>query len=171
MTLSRALGWALFTIWATWCFALQGVLGHGSSWMPDLGLVLALSLLAHLESGDAPVAALLASLARAAVGVEAPVPLLAGFLLVFALALCVRSVVELSNPLWRALCAGALVFAFQAWLALVHEVRLGSAGLAGAGFAPLAPLPAALTSSALALLAGPLLAHLPGLTPLRRRRW
>lgn len=171
MTVARALGWALFTIWATWCFALQGALAHGGAWMPDLGMVLALSLLAHLEPGDAPVAALLASLARAAVGVEPPVPLVAGFLLVFALALGVRSVVELSNPLWRALCAGALVFAFQAWLALVHEVRLGTAGIDGAGFDPFAPLPAASTSALLALLAGPLLARLPGLTPLRRRRW
>ena len=171
MTLARALGWTLFAIWATWCFALQGSLGRGGAWMPDLGLVLALSLLAHLEADDVPLAAVLAALARASVGVEPPVPLLAGFLLVFALALALRSVVELSNPLWRAFCAGALVFAFQAWLALVHEVRLGAAGIDGAGFAPFAPLPAAATSAALALLAGPLLAHLPGLTPLRRRRW
>jgi hypothetical protein len=171
VTAARALGWALFALWATWCCALQGALGHGAAWMPDLGLVFALSLLAHLEAADAPVAALLATLARASVGVEPPVPVLAGFLLVFALALAVRSVVELSNPVWRAANAAGLVLAFQGWLALVHEVRLRADGVDGAGFDPLAPLPAALTSGLLALAAGPLLARLPGLTPLRRRRW
>lgn len=169
----RWIAWALFCVWAVWLFALSGWLGADSGWarwMPDLGLVLVLSLLAQLETRDAPLLALCAALARASVSAEPHVALLAGFFGIVALALAARSVVELTGPLSRALVCGALVVVFDGWLVLVHRVRVHEV----AGVLPLSVFiawPAGITSALLALVAGPLFAHLPGLTPLRRRRW
>ena len=176
MTSARLVGWGLFTVWSVWSFALQGALGGGGSagrWTPDLGLVLALSLLARLDARDAPWLVLCVALARATLGIEPPIVLLAGVGLVVALALTARSVVELASPLWRAVVATALVFVFDAWLILVHHVRAGTFA-AGEGAATLdlfAAWPVALSSGAFAFAAGALLAYLPGLTPLRSRRW
>jgi hypothetical protein len=170
---ARILAWTLFTVWATWMFALQASWGagnHASHWIPDFGLVLALSLLARLEARDVPVCALLTALARSASSLEPNVALCAGLLVVSSLALAARSVVELTGPLWRTLAAGVLVFAFDAWLMLVHREQLKVHSIEiGLSFASL--WPAAAASALLALFAGPLLAHLPGLSPLRRRPW
>lgn len=169
----RATAWCLFTVWAVWLFALQGWLGAETSlarWMPDLGLVLVLSLVAQLEARDALLLALCAALARMSVSSEPGVALLAGFLGIVGLALTARSVVELTGPVSRALVCGLLVVVFDGWLVLVHSVRAREL----AGPLPLSVLvawPAGITSAVLALVAGPLFAHLPGLTPLRRRRW
>ena len=170
MIVSRGLAWLLFLAWVTWGFALQGWLGGGSRWMPDLGLVLALSLLARLDARGAPLLALCVALARASLSSEPAVALLAGASGVVLLALAARSVVELTGPLWRAAVAGALVFVFDAWLMAVHHVRARDLA-GGLPFDPIAILPAALTSALLALVLGPALVHLPGLSPLRSRRW
>ena len=169
----RLLAWTLFTVWATWMFALEtklGAAGAASRWVPDFGLVLALSLLARLNARDVPICALLTAFARAAFSVEPHAALCAGLLGVCALALAARSVVELTSPVWRTLAAGALVFAFDAWLMLVHRERLQAHSIAID-----LPLGAAWTSACasalLALFAGPLFAHLPGLSPLRSRQW
>ncbi len=173
MIASRTLAWALFAAWITWFFALQARLSAGSSaapWVPDLGLVLSLSLLARLEEREAPVLALVLALSRSAFSSEPAVALLAGSLGLVLLALAARSVVELTGPLWRALITGGLVLAFDLWLALVQAARSPDAiGRLPVGAGAL--LAAALSSATLALVAGPALAHLPGLTPLRRRPW
>jgi hypothetical protein len=57
---------------------------------------------------------------------------------------------------------------FDLWLALVHSAR--SLG-AGPQVDVLPLLAAAATSALLALFASPVLARLPGLTPLRSRQW
>lgn len=178
MIQSRAFGWAFFGVWAVWLFALHAWIGGGGSpltdtparWMPDLGLVLALSLLARAEVSDAPWIALIAAFARAAFSSEPPIVLLTGFLGIVLLALVARSAVELTGPLWRALAALLLVFVFDLWLAFAHSMRL-PVGFESVPFSVFASWPAALSSALLALLLGPLLAHLPGLTPLRRRQW
>jgi hypothetical protein len=170
---ARILGWTLFTVWATWMFALQSTLGSGSDasrWIPDFGLVLALSLLARLDAPDVPLCALLTALARSACSVEPNVALCAGVMGIFALALAARSVVELTGPVWRTVAAGVLVFAFDLWLMLVHRER-SSAHSISIDLALGALWPAAIASALLALFVGPLLARLPGLTPLRRRPW
>jgi hypothetical protein len=167
----RAVAWLLFTVWAVWLFALQGVVGAETSfarWMPDLGLVLVLSLVAQLEARDAPLLALCAATARVAVSAEPGIALLAGFLGIVGLALLARSVVELTGPVSRALVCGVLVVLFDGWLILVHTVR--TPDLTGAAPILLA-WPAGITSALLALAAGPFFSRLPGLTPLRRRRW
>jgi hypothetical protein len=154
-------------------FALQSsfAAGNGASrFIPDFGLVLALSLLARLDAADIPLCALLTAFARSACSIEPNVPLCAGIMAVFALALAARSVVELTGPLWRMLAAGLFVFAFDAWLMVVQRQQLSTHSIHLD--LPLARAwPAAVASALLALVAGPLLAHLPGLSPLRRRRW
>jgi hypothetical protein len=165
--------WCFFVVWSTWMFALQswlGALGSAARWVPDLGLVMALSLVARLDPADVPLCALLTALARSAFGVEPHVVVCAGVLGVFALALAARSVVELTGPVWRALVCGGLVFAFDAWLMLVHRAR-PPAGFGTFGVSIASAWSVALTSALLAWIVGPVLAHLPGLTPLRRRRW
>lgn len=173
MRAARILAWTFFTVWATWMFALQSTLGSGntaSHWIPDFGLVLALSLLARLDAADVPLCALLTALARSASSLEPNVALCAGFMAVFLLALAVRSVVELTGPLWRTLAAGVFVFAFDAWLMLVHHEHLKAHAIdVGLTLSRLWPVAAA--SALLALFAGPVFAHLPGLSPLRRRAW
>ena len=171
MIVARVLGWLLLAVWLTWFFAIQARLGAGSpaaAWIPDLGLVLAISVLAHLEEREGPILALVLALSRSALSAEPAVVLLAGSLGLVLLGFALRSVVELTGPLWRALIAGALVLVFDLWLALAHAARSAGAGpQVDAG--PL--IAAALTSAALAMVAGPLLARLPGLTPLRSRQW
>jgi len=172
---SRVLAWILFTVWAAWAFALRGALADGGArpWVPDFGLVLVLGLLAHLEARDVPLCVLLAALARSSVSVEPALVLLAGTGAVLALALTLRSVIELSNPWWRAASAAVLVLGFDEWLIVVEHVRglqgpSASALPAPGVFRPFVP---AIFSGLFALFAGGLLAYLPGLSPLRSRRW
>ena len=168
MIAPRLFGWLFLTVWLTWLFALQARLG-AAPWMPDLGLVLAIAVLAHLEEREGAVLALVLALSRSALSPEPAVALLAGSVGFVLLGFGLRSVVELTGPLWRATIAGGLVLAFDLWLAVVQSSR--------GGIGPALPVDAgsllgvAFTSALLALFAGPLLARLPGLTPLRSRRW
>jgi len=169
--LARMLAWALLAVWLTWLFAIQARLGAGSAaaaWVPELGLVLAISVLAHLEEREGPILAIVLALSRSAFSSEPPVALLAGSFGLVLLGFGLRSVVELTGPLWRAVIAGGLVLVFDLWLALVHAARSLGAG-PQVDVRPL--LAAAATSALLALFASPVLARLPGLTPLRSRQW
>lgn len=171
MSASRVLAWFLFFVWAGWAFALQGWLQRGGSdWVPDIGLVLALSVMARAEVADTPVLALLAAVARSAFGPEPPIVLLAGFMLVVFLALAARTTVELAGPLWRTITALAFVLILNAWFGFARGMRepLGDPLQASLAYAA---LPTAFVSALLAFAAGPLFAHLPGLTPIRRRKW
>jgi hypothetical protein len=140
-------------LWAVWLVALHAWIGGGGSplsetparWMPDLGLVLALSLLARVEVADAPWIALVAAFTRAAFSAEPPIVLLTGFLGIVLLALVARSAVELTGPLWRALAALVLVFTFDLWLAFAHSMRL-PVGSESVPFSMFAAWPAAISS-------------------------
>jgi hypothetical protein len=168
---ARLVAWSLFLAWAVWAFALEGRLSNGGSrWVPDIGLVLALSVMARAEITDVPVLALLAALARACFGPEPPIVLLAGFMAIVFFALAARTTVELAGPLWRTIAALVFVLAFNAWLGFARGLRDPAVEPAHLGILWSA-LPAAITSAVLAFAAGPLFAHLPGLTPLRKRRW
>ncbi|MBL8858615.1 MAG: hypothetical protein JNL28_08935 [Planctomycetes bacterium] len=168
---SRILACFLFLVWATWCYAFAGYWSSsGSAWVPDIGLVLALSVMARAEVGDAPILALLATLARASFSPEPPIVLLAGFAAIVFLAITARSAVELTGPLWRTIAALVLVLVFNAWLAFARAVRDPSADVVHVGVLS-AALPVAISSALLAFAAGPLFAHLPGLKPMRRRPW
>jgi hypothetical protein len=166
---SRLLGWICFVVWAVWLFALHAWLGgsDGSRWMPDLGLVFVLVLMARSEARDLPWMAFLAALARSTFSPEPPLVLFTGFFGVLFALLLVRGAVELSRPTWRALTAFVAVLGFDLWLGLAHAARTSDVRALEA----LSAWPSAVLSALLALAFGPFLVHLPGLTPLRARRW
>jgi hypothetical protein len=167
----RAVAWLLLGAWLVWIQALQALWSrHGGLFVPDLGLVLVFSVLARLEAKNAPWIVLVALVARAALAVEPAVALASGFALVVALVLFVRGAFELTMATWRALFCGLAVLVFDGWLVLVQHVR-GQAEGASLVLALLALVPVALTSALVSLAFGSVLAHLPGLTPLRGRRW
>jgi hypothetical protein len=183
---SRAgwLPWFLLALWSTWISALQGLalqLPALAPWVPDVGLVLLLSLCSRLERREAPRVALAVALGRIAVSVEPPPAVLAACLGLALVVAGLRAVVELGDPLARTLLALVAALAVARWHALVLSSRaLADAGLyaesLGASWTAVrgALGPHALSRAALtalmALVFAPALAHLPGLTPLRRRR-
>lgn len=173
MTLSRIVGWVLLLAWLSWSFAFQARLAAASSggpFVPEIGLVLAIAVLSRLDERESPILALVLALARLPYSAEPAVALLAGALGLCLLGLAMRSVVELTGPLWRTVAAGALVVCFDLWLAVVHASK-ASASASGLAVGIGSLLAVAGSSGAFALFAGPALAHLPGLTPLRSRRW
>ncbi len=168
----RLLAWGLFVAWLVWLSAAQAWLAQSgaNAWVPDVALVLAVLVLARCDAEDLVPLAFLTALARAATSGEPPVVLLAGVTGVLLLALSVRGTFELSGPLGRTLAVAAAAAAFHAWLAVAHAARTPHGAIEPAAVLG-AALPVALSSAVLALFAGPLLARLPGLTPLRSRTW
>ena len=181
MITARGVGLALFVVWAVWLVALQALAvsvdGLGP-YVPDLGLVLALALVARGHARDVPPLAILWAFARVTFAVDPPCAVFAGAAGVLVLARAMRSVVETHGPLPRTLVAGLCALVFDAWLIGVHHVRHETLWAAGDGVAASVAEPTLFTawpaaaSTALAALAfGPTLARLPGLTPIRRGRW
>lgn len=167
----RVVAFVLLTAWLVWTQAVQAWMARSIDWIvPDFGLVLVFSVLARLETRDAPWLVLCALVARSALAVEPAVAIAAGLSLVVALVLFVRGTIEITMATWRGLFCGIAVFVFDAWLLFVHHVR-GEANGASFIVALLALLPPAILSGAAAFVCAPFFAHLPGLTPLRRTRW
>ncbi len=171
--IARVFGWVLLLVWLSWSFAFQSRIAAASSagpFVPEIGLVLSIAVLSRLDEREAPILALVLAIARFPYSAEPAIALLAGGLGLSLLGLAMRSVVELTGPLWRTVAAAALVASFDLWLAVVHASRPGAAeGSLQLRVGSL--LAVAGSSAALALFAGPALAHLPGLSPLRSRRW
>lgn len=168
----RVLGWALFLVWAVSLAGLQGLLARHSAdaWMPDAALVLAVVVLARCEVGDLALLALLTAFARAATSGEPPLVLFTGILGALLAALAVRGALELSGPIGRTTATALAAGIFQAWISIARDARAvaGSIDFAAAiGTA----VPVAIMSALLAFALGPLLARLPGLTPLWSRTW
>ena len=169
----RWIAWIVLAAWLVWTHALQAWLARGGGlWVPDLAFVLLFSVLARLETKDAPGLVIVALLARAALSVEPAAALGAGIVAVAMLAFWTRGLFELTAPAWRGLFCAAFVLAFDGWLLGVHVVRGGLAGTETPVVLVLTRLlPVALATGVASLLLGPALAHLPGLTPLRSRKW
>ncbi len=171
----RLLSWLAFSVWLLVCFALQGRLAQGvfAAWFPELGLVFLLALLARMEERDAWIAGVLAALVRSAFASEPPLVQLSGLLGFALLVLTLRSSLEINAPLLRAVATVLCVFALDLWLYLACAARVYWARGDLAGWQPpIFPLAlVALSSGLLAFVAGPLLAQLPGLSPLRSRKW
>ena len=184
MTHARGLSWVFVAVWAAWLFTAQGALAahvSNSEWVPDLGLAFLLALGAHVALEDAPKAALAVALARCAVSIDPPAASIAACAGAIALARGMRGVVEISGWVPRALLALVCGELVHAWLALVHDVRLGAEV---ARLAPLAPQsidvagafagawPTALSTALAALFFGSWLARLPGVGRLvKERSW
>ena len=168
---SVAVGWMLFAAWSVWLLALQGRLAARawSAWLPDLGLALFLSLAPFLRRQDILPAALLAALARIALSIDAPLAILVGFVAAAVAVTGARGMVALEGLVVRSVLAALVAGLFVAWLAFAHALREPAL----AGLDPLlvaVPWKSALATGVTAGLFGPLLARLPGLTPLRKRR-
>lgn len=184
MNRARWLPWFLLLVWSTWLNALQGLALERpdlTAWVPDAGLALLLALASRLERSDLPAVALTVALGRLAVSVESPPAVLAAALATALFAAALRSVLEIGEPLARTVLAFVLALAWARWQAFALETRAFAEAALFAGsleeswravrgaLGPHAITRAAATA-ALALVFGPALAHLPGLTPLRRKR-
>lgn len=184
MNRSKFLPWLMLAIWSAWICALQGLLRDTeplSAWVPDLWLVLVLALASRLERSDLPRVALVAAAGRLAVSIEPAAAVLAGALGVVLLVRVIRSVIEVEDVVARTALAFVCALALARWQSLVLETRAFAGaemfaarlsvswGTAVGSFGPDPWSRAAVTALA-ALAAAPALAHLPGLTPLRKRR-
>ncbi|MCB9916143.1 MAG: hypothetical protein H6828_13530 [Planctomycetes bacterium] len=164
----RNAAWLIAVVWFVWVHAAQELLGRHEVFglaTPDFGMVLFVGLLGAVKKNDVFPLALLAAVSRKGFSVDPGIAILGGFLALAWLAVLLRELVELTNPLWRAVltAAGAMGLAF--WLELVRYARTGGA------LPHLDPLlPLAFTSALGALALGGFAIRLPGLTPLRRRQ-
>lgn len=181
MNRSPVLPWILLVFWAAWAQAAQGLLAPVTPWAPDLGVVLLLSLATRLPTEHLPKVALAVGLGRVALSVESPTAVFAGLLMLAAGARGLRSMLEVHGAVTRSLLAGLGAWGFALWLGYVHEARvLAEMSVQASQFpsvwAELEPLSRAadwrgpLAAAAVALLLGPVLARLPGLGPLHRRK-
>lgn len=177
---ARWIPWLMFAVWASWLTALQGVLAARTSlgpWTPDLGIALLVVCVGRFDGADVPKAALLVAAARIAHTVEPPAGVAAGILFATFVVSATRSVAEVGGASLRSLLAALLAWSFAGWLVLVHAVRATqlAAGDPAAFDAGLEPLGAVwrvgLSTGLTAFALGPALLALPGLSPLRRRRW
>lgn len=165
---SRGLAWMMLLVWGAWLAGGQAMLATNfGTWVPDISLILLFALCAELDSRDVPVLCGVLAFARLAFTVEPVEATLCGLFTLGACALGVRSVAEASGPLVRTLWGGLGVLAYSAWMIVVHETRSEASLQLGWQIA----IPTAVSSAFFALLFGPMLARLPGLTPLRRVRW
>ena len=169
----RPLAWGMLAVWASWITAVQAVavsktfLGR---WTPDLSLLLVVGCAARLHKRDVVFAALVIAFARAAYSVDAPEALLAGYLASAALVRSVRRTADLEAPVFLIVLGLLLELGLASWLVLVHALRTGTDAGEALGSAFPGMLAGALTTAGCALIAGGFV-FLPGLTPLRTRRW
>lgn len=180
MSRSPWVAWILLPVWTAWLYGLQGLFAqttHLGSWTPDLGLVLFLALAARVPREDLPALGLSVALGRCALSVDPPAAILAAFLGAGLLCGAARSVVDLGSGLLRGGFGALLAAGVAGWLGWVHRVRHLEASAAwGVAWSPDAPgaepalLRLALATGLASFVAGPLLARLPGLTPLRKKK-
>jgi hypothetical protein len=175
----RYLPWLMLAVWASWLSALQALLGDMvfGPWTPNIGVLLLVACGAQLLERDVYKAVWILTLARSAFGIDAPVAILAGYLLLALCVMAVRSFADAGQGSLRTLLVAAFAWFFEAWLAFVHFVRDAQAAalelepLALVGRALGTTWPTLIASALLSMALGSALIRLPGLTPLRRRRW
>jgi hypothetical protein len=173
---ARVLSWFMLAVWASWITAAQGVLAspaHLGAWCPDLGLLLLISCVSRFHAADVPKATAVLAIARIAYSVEPPAAIFAGFIAVAFLVRDLRGVAELGQIAIRIVVAGLLSWGFSAWLVLVHAARntLATASSASPGTLAFESWRGAVATAFMALFLGAGLELLPGLSPLRKRRW
>ncbi len=169
--------WVMLAVWAAWLHAVQGVLAHGAlgPWTPDVGVCLFVALAPRVAAEDLPKVACLLALTRAAFSIDPPVAIASGFLAASFFSGSIRTVIDLRSSVFRTVLAAVGAFVFTAWLGLAHDVRVaGALQFAGetAAWDGRAAWRVALATGCAAFVIAPVLARLPGLSPLlRRREW
>lgn len=171
MSRSPYFSWLLLLVWGSWASAVTGCCvqftGLGR-WSPDLALALLVALAARTSVHDIAKLAICVGLARSAVSVDAPSAVIAATLTCGALLRVGRSVVQIENPLIAGAFAGALYTAQSAWLQFVHWNSLP--GLRSEHAQVSLALAGAVSTGVVCALSGGVLANLPGLSQLSRRR-
>ncbi len=170
---TRWVSWLMLGVWSSWIIAFQGILvaqTSFSAWLPDAGLVLLIACAGRFQKQDVPRAALLLALARVAYSIEPPVAIFAAFLVTAIFVHAIRSALEVNGAILRTVIGGLAGWLFPAWLLIVQQARDGGESLE---LLPriLGLWRMAFSTAVFALAFGPILGHLPGLTPLRTRRW
>lgn len=171
MSRNPHLSWLLLCVWGAWAVALSGYLVQFTwldRWSPDLGLALLVALAARTSVHDIAKLAICLGLARAAVSVDAPAAVLAASLACGGLLRVGRSVVQIESPLLAGLAAAALCVAQSTWLEFVHAqgARSGQTEPAALSLG----LAAGVATGVVCALFGGVLARLPGLGQLARRK-
>jgi hypothetical protein len=166
---SRLLAWGILIVWFSWIHVVEEQLMRSEALAlatPDLGMVLFVGLLGSIDKKNIFLLALLAALARKSFSIDPGIAILSGFLALAWLAVILRSMVELSSPMWRAALAAVGAGGLAFWLEVVRYTR---GGIVPPQLEPL--LPIAFTSCLAALALGSFVIRLPGLSPLRRKSW
>lgn len=179
MSRTRIIPWLMLTVWASWLTAAQSVLVAKSflgAWVPDAGIVLVVVCAARFQARDVPRAALLLGAVRCAFTIEPPTAVLAGFLATSLIVRAIGTYAEVTGPLARTGLAASLAALFGLWLVVCEASRSGAQGGGpGLGWAIGNAVPAILAgtimTAIMAMAFGGALTHLPGLSPLRKRRW
>lgn len=174
MKQARPLAWLMLAVWASWLSAFQALFVSKSwlsAWTPDMGLLLLIACAGSLHIRDVPLATVVVVLGRLAYTVESPPAVLAGFLSISVVCQIIRRVTELGNPSMRFALGSLGASGLVLWFALVHAIRTGADPSGALASSLLPALATGLSTGLLALAFFGVLVHLPGLTPLRDRRW
>lgn len=174
MNRPRPIAWLMLAVWASWLSAAQGLIVTKSflgAWTPDLGLLLLIACAGRLHRRDVPLATLLVAMGRVAHTVEPPAAVLAGFLGASLVCQSVRRMAEIGRPLMRCGLAGGAGLLLPLWFAAVDALRTGHSAAEGLRQGLPTALACGLSTALIGLLFMGSLVHLPGLTPLRERKW
>ncbi len=171
MSSGTALGWLILAIYSAWIVALQGGFASSSAlgaWTPELGIAWFLAIDARARREDAWLAALLIGCARAAFTSDPMLAVCVGYGALAFLTSWLRRFFEVDGPIARALIGFVGALAISAHWTLARSLALANEdGVGGAAFVA---WPFACSSALAALALTPLLARLPGLSALWKRR-
>lgn len=177
MRAERFFGWCLLAIWSTWLFASEAWLNSipgAAYWVPDMGILWLLMLDRRSSSRSMLLAVVLISSTRLAFSAEPALAIFFGYGLLVACLRLLHRIVEVDQVILRMLLAGLGVLLVNKYWALARGIALSAAGHSPAsGSAWSRALPEGSWSMALAsalgvLILGPLMMHLPGISPLRK---
>lgn len=165
--------WIFLAVWATWLCAFTGYLTQFAGmprWAPQLELALFVAVAARIPVQDIGRLALVVGLARVAVSIDSSAAVLAAALSFGILMRVARSAFQLESPVIAGGLAGLLCVLQAAWLQIVHLHTQGA--LAAGSLSVSLSWRAALSTALVTALLGGVLAHLPGMGQLiRRKTW
>ncbi len=173
MNRTNYFGWLFLAVWAVWLCAFSGYLvqfaglGH---WAPQFQTALFVALAARIPVSDIPKLALTMGLARVAVSIDTPAAVLASALSIGLVLRLARSAIQVESPVIAATLAFLACTLESAWLEAVH-LRTQAALASDWNSVQLA-WPAGITTAIATAAFGGVLANLPGLGNLiRRKTW
>lgn len=162
---------ALWAVWFTVATALLVALGPAPAWVPDLLLVVLVSVSTRASLERARLCALLFALFRAALGSDPLAAVAAGYLAWVEFQARLARVFDLQAALARGTLAVIAGWLVGAWLLFVRSQRAPLPMDPGGEGAFAAAWPAALSAGVVAAALGGMFAGLPGLSALKERSW